>query len=146
MAKAKKSLPATQSQLAVVKVQPAVIIEPDKKADLDVPMPEAGYEIEQEAPSSLTPIVDFKGIGDWVAGEYVGTRMEVGPNASMLHDLKVDGHYFCSIWGSTILDQKIQMLNPKPGQHLLVQFTGLIPTARNQNPAKNFRVAIVKGK
>lgn len=144
MARTKKGLPATQSKQEVVKVQTARIIEPDDKGDVSVPMPDVGFEVEQEAPSSLTPIVDFQQKGDWIAGEYVGTRINIGPNASMLYDLKVDGHYFCSIWGSTILDTKIQMLNPKSGQHLLVQFTGLIPTSRNQNPAKNFRVAIIK--
>lgn len=143
MAAKTKSVTTTERK-EVVKVQPARIVEPDKKTDMDVAMPEAGYEIEQEAPSSLTPIVDFQGVGDWIAGEYVGTRFDIGPNNSFLYDLKVDGNYFCSIWGSTILDTKMQMLNPKVGQHLLVQYIGSVETSKKQNPAKNFRVAILK--
>lgn len=145
MARSKKSgVPATQPKQEVAKVQPAGIIEPDKKADIEVAMPDVGYEIDQEAPSSLTPIVDFQKPGDWVAGEYVGTRDDIGPNASRLYDIKVDGNYFCSIWGCTILDMKMDMLNPKPGQTLLVQYTGTVPTSKvGRSPAKNFRVATV---
>ena len=152
MAKKKSGVSTTQSTelenvpKQEITVKPAGIIEPDKKADMEVPMPDVGYEVDQEAPSSITPIVDFQSPGDWVAGEYVGTRDNIGPNASRLYDLKVDGNYFCSIWGCTILDTKMDMLNPKPGQTLLVQYIGSVPTSRNQNPAKNFRVATVTKK
>lgn len=117
----------------------------------------------QEAPSSLTPIVVFEQPGDYVVGEYYGTRGDIGPNKSRLYDLKltekqlltlgadkttgiggtsIKGGMIVSVWGATTLDTMMEQTPKNPGDRLLIQYTGETATKREQNPAKLFRVKV----
>lgn len=111
--------------------------------------------LEKEAPSGFTPIVAFGSDpdnwvpGSWIIGRYLGSRGSIGPNASNMYDLELfDGKAFipASLWGSTILDNKMRLLNPAIGKWLYVQYLGVVGTSRNQNPAKDFDLCIVNEK
>jgi len=93
----------------------------------------------QEAPSNLTPAADWQAPGEYIDGEYLGFTADVGPNKSRLYHLKHRGD-FVSVWGATILDARMDTLNPPRGAQVMIQYLGTVDTGRGLNPAKNFRV------
>lgn len=117
----------------------------------------------EEALSSLTPVVEFEKIGDYVLGTYLGNRAGIGPNKSRLYDLKltedqlkrigadtlnipIKNGMVVSVWGSTILDSMMDRLHPPMGSILFVQYTGDVQTERKQNPAHTYKVTVYPAK
>ena len=104
---------------------------------------------EKEAPTGFPDQIDFKKeIGRWCIAKYLKTRSDIGPNNSNMYDLEVydptsKTTKVVGLWGSTILDTKMDQLNPKSGQYLYIQYIGSRTTSRNQSPAKDYRVAVV---
>lgn len=94
----------------------------------------------EEAPSSLTPAADWQRPGQYFAGEYIGSQLQVGPNKSRLYAFRGPEGEALSIWGSTALDARMDFLTPAKGDMLLVQYLGEVPTSRGLNPVKTFRV------
>ncbi len=105
--------------------------------DVDVP---AGWEDADEAQSSLLPAADWQEPGEYVAGEYLGFVSDIGPNKSRQYRFKLPTDELVCIWGTTILDQRMDTFNPARGDNLLVQYKGDVPTGRGLNPAKDFRI------
>lgn len=142
-----------------VKILPnlAVIVEPslsERYDDIELPEFLKGEgKFTKEAPIGFTPLIEF-GLGKkqwrpgtWIIAKFNGVREGIGPNKSDMYDFGVtkDGKNLesASMWGCTIFDNKIRLLNPAPGDWLFIQYLGSIPTSRGMNEAKDFRLAIV---
>ncbi len=101
----------------------------------------AGLGKPQVAPSGLLPVIDFERPGDYMVGDLMEIRENVGPNKSRQYVLQhiPSGEVVC-VWGSTILDAKINALNPEANAVLYIKYEGTVDTARGLNPAKQFYV------
>jgi hypothetical protein len=111
---------------------------------------------EKEAPTGFSPVMQFGPDPEhWQTGVYhiarfLGVKYNVGPNKSNMYEFELPDEknmmQVVSLWGSTILDNKMAALGDalRPGKYLFIQFLGETPTARGLNPAKDFRVAILK--
>jgi len=112
-----------------------------------------------EAPTNLTPIIKFEHGGQYVIGEFLGIRHEMGKNKSRLYDLRlsedrlkrmgadklgipIDNGLIVSIWGSKVLDSMMDMIPKMPGDTIYVQYLEDRETARGQNPAHIFKVKV----
>lgn len=147
----KKSLtparrPAAGDALAITtpRLPEFVVPETPETPEIETP-PEWVTGKETEAPSSLTPAADWQVPGEYVAGTYLGMQENVGPNKSRLYHLRIMDPktrqtQAVSVWGSTILDMKIDMLTPQNGCQLFIQYLGTVETGKGLNPAKQFRV------
>ena len=143
--------PRTARPLAAASApaSPAVATEATLVSFVDPPVPaddggaanvaDPWGNVGTEAPSNLSPAADWQSPGEYIDGEYLGFTADVGPNQSRLYHLKHRGQ-FVSVWGSTILDARVDALNPPRGTHVLIQYLGTVVTGRGLNPAKNFRV------
>lgn len=158
-AKKTEAVPADESAKvpAIVKrVAPASIIEQKDEQFSDITTPDFMKEemIEDEAPSGFNPLIDFQDEpGRWIVAKYIGTRFNIGPNASMMYDFEAynpetKNTVVVSLWGSHILDRKMELLTSKgsltSGKFCFVQYLGAIDTKRGLNPAKNFKVIVIK--
>jgi hypothetical protein len=156
---AKKKTTKTETKEIVIKatLTAARIVEPSLSGnydDIDVPeFLKTEGAFEKEAPVGFTPLISFGETpdawkpGSWIIVKYLGTRESIGPNASAMYDFEFtpDGKVFspASLWGSTIFDNKFKLLTPRLGQWIFIQYLGTTETSRKQNPAKDFRLAIV---
>lgn len=78
--------------------------------------------------------------GDAIEGVLIRVENDVGANKSMLYSLEVSPGNFKSIWGSTILDQRMCLV--KVGQKIRITYKGLSEKKAGKNPAKIFKVEI----
>lgn len=101
----------------------------------------AGMEGATEAPSSLTPTAQWEQYGQYVIGEYLGMQEQVGPNASRLYNLRLESGETVSVWGTTVLDNRMDLLRPPVGKTLTIIYVGETEPKKGQNPAKLFKVA-----
>jgi len=113
-------------------------IESQNMTDYDLP---EGMEGATIAPSSLTPTVQWEQVGNYVVGEYLGMQEKVGPNASRLYNLRADDGEVVSVWGTTVLDNRMDLLRVPAGKRLTIIFVGESEAKKGQNPAKIFKVA-----
>lgn len=60
--------------------------------------------------------------GDSITGVFVGTKEDVGPNKSKMHNLRKDDG-IVGVWGSTVLDDKFEAV--REGDTVRVTYTGL---------------------
>jgi len=108
----------------------------------DTPLPE-GWESSEEAPGGLTPAADWQKPGEYLEGEYLHAAAGVGPNKSAIYTFRIQtdqGPKIVSVWGSTILDDRMSKLGPARGDVLLIVYQGTVKTARALSPAKSFMV------
>lgn len=142
---------------AIVKhVAPANIIEQadDQFNDIETPDFITNEMVEDIAPTGFNPLIDFQEEpGRWIVAKYVGARHDIGPNASMMYDFEAFNPdtkqtVIVSLWGSTILDRKFELLvskgSLKAGKFCFVQYLGVVNTSRGMNPAKNFKIIVIK--
>lgn len=151
--KRKASVPATQGSraLATIKGRPAQILDKyaGEAAEFDT-----GFEgeVEEEAPSNLCPVIEFQEPGDFIIGDYIGAKPEVGPNSSNMYMFKIPADLaggtekVVGIWGSTALDTTMDLWKPAPGSRLQVIYTGTAPTQRGMNPVKTYKIRKLKKK
>lgn len=139
---------------------PATIIEPESESyELALPKGLTPDMIETEAKTTLNPVVDFSegSVGTYFIGRYVGRRDGIGPNKSSLYDFEVPdgakGFRTVSVWGSTIFNVRMAQLEqdysrqtgkPIHGKYLYVEHCGNVSTSRGLNPAKDFRIIVLK--
>lgn len=116
---------------------------PEDRADL--PPAPAGFDEGFTEATGLPPVVEFEQPGDYVAGWYRGMKDEQGPNKSRIYHLEIPGQGIVAVWGSTILDSRMNLLNPPFGSVLLIQYLGTVRTQRGLSPAKDFRVRVKRG-
>lgn len=146
-----KEVPAVKDEL-----QLAVIVTTSEN-ESNVPLPDflkGDDAFEKKAPDGFTPLIQFGpdadswNPGTWLIAKYIGARADIGPNQSWMYDFSVTsdgGKTFAvaSLWGSTILDNKMRMLDPKPDDWVFIQYLGTVETSRKASPAKDFRLAVV---
>ncbi len=82
--------------------------------------------------------------GEYITGFYRGYKEGVGENNSRLYMLDIGGNRLVGVWGSSILDNKMDIAAPKEGDKVLIQFIGTVPTKRKLNNAKDFEVRIIR--
>lgn len=153
----KTTVDESASVPAIVKrVAPALIIEQKDEQFEDIETPEFLKEemIEDEAPTGFNPLIDFQNEpGRWIVAKYIGSRFNVGPNASAMYDFEAynpesKSIVTVSLWGSHILDRKMELLTTKgslkAGKFCFVQYLGAVDTSRGMNPAKNFKIVVIK--
>lgn len=93
--------------------------------------------------SGVLPMVEWERPGSCVIGAFRATREKIGVNESRIYDFAdpATGELF-GVWGSTILDQRIDATAPKPGDFVRIVFLGDVETGRGQSAAHNFEVAV----
>lgn len=142
---------------AIVKrVAPAQIIQQKDEQFDDIETPDFLKEemIEDEAPTGFNPLIDFQDEpGRWVVAKFIGTRFNIGPNNSAMYDFEAYNPetkqtVVVSLWGSHILDRKMELLTNKgsltAGKFCFIQYLGSVNTSRGMNPAKNFKIVVIK--
>ena len=77
--------------------------------------------------------------GDFIEGIFVRAEEDVGHKGSTLYHLEVEEKQI-SIWGCTVLDQK--MVFVKPADKIRITYKGLGEKQPGKNPAKLFKVEI----
>ncbi len=96
-----------------------------------------------EEDSGLPPVAVFDEPGDFVAGHFRAVKADVGKNKSRMYYLALHPtKEIIGVWGSTALDDRMDLMQPKPGDAILIQYLGVQETARGQNPVKVFRVRL----
>lgn len=128
----------------------AGIVIPEQKAGQPVPDLEIeGYETTQVV-GDLTPTAEFKVPGEYIYGEYLGMRtIKIKTRDQTLYDLKrPDNGDTVSVWGSTILDNRMKRAGFEIGEGIYIRYLGVVETAGGLSPAKNFEIGrlTVKGK
>lgn len=159
-----KALPARitntpVSQASSINEQVASIVSMDQEEQFsDISMPDFLSEdaFEKVAPSGFAPLIQFSADGSadwqpgfWIIARFLGMRTDVGPNESAMYEFEVTsdkGKTFevASLWGSTIFDTKFTQLAARPGDWVYIQYLGEVETSRKMNPAKQYRMAIMK--
>jgi len=90
------------------------------------------------------PTVKFEEPGEYILGRYIGVReLHIESRLQKLYDLMTPQREIVSVWGSTILDNRMDNATKKGlnlNSSLMIQYLGDIDTGKG-NPAKNFRVA-----
>jgi hypothetical protein len=101
--------------------------------------------------SGFPPSVKFEKVGDFVAGEYIHLRTDVGPNHSRVYELAIadgqGGTYTAIVWGATALDRQFDSAYPpvQQGDKLVIVFIGQKETQRKQSPVKLFALKVFRG-
>ena len=78
--------------------------------------------------------------GDFVEGVLIRVETDVGPNKSTLYSLEVSPGVFKSIWGSVVMDQRMNLV--KVGDKVRITYKGLADKKMGKNPAKLFKVEV----
>lgn len=125
------SVPAKRELVPVEFVESAVATE----LAVDVDLAGEGY---QEAPSSLTPTANWTTPGEYVEGEYRGMQEAVGPNQSRLYNFRMEDGTFVSVWGGTVLDNRMDQMQPPVGSIVKIVYVGDGAKKPGQNAPRIF--------
>ncbi len=79
--------------------------------------------------------------GDATEGTFVKTKVEIGANKSKLHCFTHENGGEFSIWGSTILDDRMEYV--KPGDFVRITYKKAEKNKRGQ-PVKIFKVEVAR--
>lgn len=82
----------------------------------------------------------YKEEGDFIEGVLVQVQEDIGPNDSMLYSIKTLDKGVTNIWGATILDQRMALVNI--GDQLKITYSGLGEAKPGKNAAKIFKVEV----
>lgn len=135
--------------LQPVTIQPAAIIDDAMEvAKIEgLPAEFLGGKFETGFP----PTVKFEKPGDFIGGEFIHLRTDVGPNASRVYELAIAGNegkeaVKVVVWGSTALDRQWDSAYPpvQQGDKVGIVYIGEKATKRNQNPVKLFALKVVR--
>lgn len=124
---------ATRELTPVEFVESAQLMAPE----FDVDMTKDGFT---EGPSSLTPTANWTTPGEYVEGEYLGVQEGVGPNESRLYNFKMEDGAIVSVWGGTVLDNRMDMMRPPVGSIVKVVYVGDGNKKPGQNPPRIFKM------
>ena len=113
-------------------------VESQSMADYELPEGMDGAVI---APSSLTPTAQWEQYGQYIMGEFLGQQEQVGPNASRLYNFRLPDGETVSVWGTTVLDNRMDLLRPPIGSTVTIIYAGEAEAKKGQNAAKLFKVA-----
>ncbi len=133
-----------QSLAKIAKLIPA-LIRPAEVQNNDIMAPDDGWGAKgaRRVASGINPMVEWERVGSCVIGIFRVQRDKVGVNESRIYDFAdpETGELF-GVWGSTILDQRMDAATPEPGDFVRIVYLGDVETGRGQNPAHNFEVAV----
>jgi len=124
---------ATRELTPVEFVESAQLMAPE----FDVDLSKDGYT---EGPSSLTPTANWTTPGEYVEGEYLGVQEGVGPNESRLYNFKMEDGTIVSVWGGTVLDNRMDMMRPPVGSIVKIVYVGDGTKKPGQNPPRIFKM------
>lgn len=124
----------TKYELAPVEfVESAQLMAPEYDVDLS----KDGFT---EGPSSLTPTANWTRPLEYVEGEFLGQQDGVGPNESRLYNFRMEDGQIVSVWGGTVLDQRMDMMSPPKGSIVKIVYVGDGNKKPGQNPPRLFKV------
>ena len=83
---------------------------------------------------------EYSESGDFIEGAYLEIETEVGPNKSNLYKLSIGPGEVLSVWGTTILDQR--MRNVTIGDKIKITYLGLGCAKTGQHAPKLFKVEV----
>jgi len=136
--------PTGQSLAKVAKLIPA-LIRPAEVQDNGIIAPDDGWGAKgaRRVASGVNPMIEWERVGSCAIGIFRGQRDKVGVNESRVYDFAdpETGELF-GVWGSTILDQRMDTAAPERGDFCRIVYLGDVPTARGQSAAHNFEVAV----
>ena len=124
---------ATRELTPVEFVESAQLMAPE----FDVDLSKDGYT---EGPSSLTPTANWTTPGEYVEGEYLGVQEGVGPNESRLYNFKMEDGQIVSVWGGTVLDNRMDMMRPPVGNIVKIVYVGDGNKKPGQNAPRIFKI------
>ena len=78
-----------------------------------------------------------------IIGQYLGTKHDVGPNKSQMHNIKTDDDVIVGVWGSTVLDDKIEEV--EIGDRVRIEFLGKKATKSGRGEYKDYSVKVKRG-
>jgi hypothetical protein len=141
------TLPARQTQ--TLTVARASLVDAATSGNVDgqaVPTPRGWDGDDVTAiPSGFaaSPLWDVP--GKYVEGIYKGMRQDVGPNNSDVYDLDVidpdTGEAVpVTVWGGTVLTNKMRQYEPPVGCRIMIQYTGDGQAKPGQAPPRLFEV------
>lgn len=105
--------------------------------EFDVDMKREGFT---EAPSSLTPTANWTVPGEMLEGVYLGMQENIGPNNSRLYNFRMEDGATVSVWGATVLDNRMDLLRPPVGSIVRIIYVGEAPKKPGQNAARLFKL------
>lgn len=134
--------------LQPVTIQPAMIVDDATEvAKIDgLPAEFLGGKFETGFP----PTVRFEKPGDFIGGEFIHKRENIGPNNSRVYELGVTGANGALlkvvVWGSTTIDQQWDSAYPpvQQGDKVAIIYIGEKETSRKQNPVKLFAFKVIR--
>jgi hypothetical protein len=127
------TVPATRELTPVEFVESTQQMAPE----FDVDMSKDGFT---EGPSSLTPTANWTTPGEYVEGEFLGVQEDVGPNESRLYNFRMEDGAIVSVWGGTVLDNRMDMMRPPIGSIVKVVYVGDGNKKPGQNPPRIFKL------
>ncbi len=77
---------------------------------------------------------------DSIEGVLVKVQSDVGENESMLYSIEVEKGKFISVWGSTVLDQRMSLV--QVGDKVRITYKGLGEKKGGKNAPKIFKVEV----
>ena len=82
----------------------------------------------------------YENDGDFIEGILVKKESDVGENKSHLYSVETKPGEFSSVWGSTILDQRMALVIV--GSKIRITYKGLAEAKAGRSPAKIFKVEV----
>jgi hypothetical protein len=107
------------------------------ETEVAVDLTNEGYN---EAPSSLTPTANWTTPGQYIEGVFLGQQENIGPNQSRLYNFRMPDNQIVSVWGGTVLDNRMDMMRPPAGSIVKIVYIGDAPKKPGQNPARLFKM------
>lgn len=135
------AVPATRSAGAVTKYEltPVEFVESSQlmAPEYDVDLSKEGFT---EGPSSLTPTANWVHPMQFVEGEFLGQQDGVGPNESRLYNFRMEDGQIVSVWGGSVLDQRMDMMSPPRGSIVKIVYVGDGNKKPGQNAPRLFKL------
>lgn len=133
-----------QSLAKIAKLVPA-LIRPAEVQDNGIMAPDDGWGAKgaRRVASGINPMIEWERVGSCVIGIFRSQREKVGVNESRIYDFAdpETGELF-GVWGSTILDERMDTVAAERGDFVRIVYLGDVPTSRGQSAAHNFEVAV----
>lgn len=82
----------------------------------------------------------YENEGDAIEGKLVKVKKDVGPNNATLYSIQQNDGMFKSVWGATVLDQRMALV--EVGSKVRITFKGLGEKKGSKNAPKLFKVEI----
>lgn len=80
---------------------------------------------------------------DPIIGNYIGFKTNIGPNASNMYNVRTDDGEITGVWGSTVLDSKMEQV--PIGSRVKITYLGLEDNPKSGRSFKNYSVLAKKG-